>query len=72
MPNRAIERAPLGHQPHDLGHRLTVLQQIHNFAATNDPDYLPRIRDYVMRGGGEGSVSSAGKWNASWAIAGVR
>jgi signal transduction histidine kinase len=30
---------------HDLGHRLTVLQQIETFAATNDPDYLPRIRD---------------------------
>jgi signal transduction histidine kinase len=30
---------------HDLGHRLTILQQIEQLAATNDPDYLPRIRD---------------------------
>src|SRR5205807_7004427 len=30
---------------HDLGHRLTILQQIEQLAATNDADYLPRIRD---------------------------
>jgi signal transduction histidine kinase len=30
---------------HDLGHRLATLQQIQQLAATNDPDYLPRIRD---------------------------
>jgi signal transduction histidine kinase len=30
---------------HDLGHRLTILQQIEQLAAMNDPDYLPRIRD---------------------------
>jgi signal transduction histidine kinase len=30
---------------HDLGHRLTILQQIEQLAATNDSDYLPRIRD---------------------------
>ena len=30
---------------HDLGHRLTVLQQIEQLAAMNDADYLPRIRD---------------------------
>jgi signal transduction histidine kinase len=29
---------------HDLGHRLTILQQIEQLAATNDADYLPRIR----------------------------
>jgi signal transduction histidine kinase len=30
---------------HDLGHRLTILRQIEQLAATGDPDYLPRIRD---------------------------
>jgi signal transduction histidine kinase len=30
---------------HDLGHRLAILKQIQALAATNDPDYLPRIRD---------------------------
>ncbi|HEY6909038.1 MAG TPA: sensor histidine kinase [Myxococcales bacterium] len=30
---------------HDLGHRLATLRQIQQLAATNDPDYLPRIRD---------------------------
>ncbi|HYY52503.1 MAG TPA: sensor histidine kinase, partial [Myxococcales bacterium] len=30
---------------HDLGHRLTILQQIEQLAAMNDADYLPRIRD---------------------------
>ena len=30
---------------HDLGHRLTILQQIEQLAATNDADYLPRIRE---------------------------
>lgn len=30
---------------HDLGHRLTILQQIEQLAATGDADYLPRIRD---------------------------
>ena len=30
---------------HDLGHRLAVLQQIEYQAATNDADYLPRIRE---------------------------
>ncbi len=30
---------------HDLGHRLTILRQIEQLAAMNDPDYLPRIRD---------------------------
>jgi len=30
---------------HDLGHRLTILQQIEHLAATNDADYLPRIRE---------------------------
>jgi signal transduction histidine kinase len=30
---------------HDLGHRLTVLQQIEQLAAMNDADYLPRIRE---------------------------
>ncbi|HEY2030115.1 MAG TPA: ATP-binding protein [Myxococcales bacterium] len=29
---------------HDLGHRLTILRQIEQLAATGDPDYLPRIR----------------------------
>ena len=30
---------------HDLGHRLTILQQIEQLAATNDADYMPRIRE---------------------------
>jgi len=30
---------------HDLGHRLTILRQIEELAAMNDPDYLPRIRE---------------------------
>src|SRR3989440_198057 len=30
---------------HDLGHRLTILQQIEQLAALNDADYLPRIRE---------------------------
>jgi signal transduction histidine kinase len=30
---------------HDLGHRLTILKQIEQLAATGDADYLPRIRD---------------------------
>lgn len=30
---------------HDLGHRLAILQQIEHQAATNDVDYLPRIRE---------------------------
>src|SRR5207245_9622644 len=30
---------------HDLGHRLTILQQIEPLAAMNDADYLPRIRE---------------------------
>src|SRR5262249_53179225 len=30
---------------HDLGHRLTILRQIEQLAATGDADYLPRIRD---------------------------
>ncbi|TMB08983.1 MAG: sensor histidine kinase [Deltaproteobacteria bacterium] len=30
---------------HDLGHRLTILQQIEQLAAMNDADYLPRIRE---------------------------
>jgi signal transduction histidine kinase len=30
---------------HDLGHRLTILRQIEQLAAMNDPDYLPRIRE---------------------------
>jgi len=30
---------------HDLGHRLTILQQIEQLAAMNDVDYLPRIRE---------------------------
>ena len=30
---------------HDLGHRLTILQQIEQLATMNDADYLPRIRD---------------------------
>jgi len=30
---------------HDLGHRLTILQQIEQLAATGDPDYMPRIKD---------------------------
>jgi signal transduction histidine kinase len=30
---------------HDLGHRLAILKQIHQLAAMNDADYLPRIRD---------------------------
>src|SRR2546430_196 len=30
---------------HDLGHRLTILRQIEQLAAMNDPEYLPRIRD---------------------------
>ena len=30
---------------HDLGHRLTILKQIEQLAATNDPDYMPRIRE---------------------------
>jgi signal transduction histidine kinase len=30
---------------HDLGHRLTILRQIEQLAATGDPDYLPRIRE---------------------------
>jgi signal transduction histidine kinase len=30
---------------HDLGHRLTILQQIEQLAATCDADYLPRIKD---------------------------
>src|SRR5262249_57842281 len=28
-----------------LGHRLTILRQIEQLAAMNDPEYLPRIRD---------------------------
>jgi signal transduction histidine kinase len=30
---------------HDLGHRLAILQQTKALAETNDPAYLPRIRD---------------------------
>jgi signal transduction histidine kinase len=30
---------------HDLGHRLIILQQIEQLAATGDAEYLPRIRD---------------------------
>ena len=30
---------------HDLGHRLAILQQTRALAETNDPAYLPRIRD---------------------------
>jgi signal transduction histidine kinase len=30
---------------HDLGHRLIILQQIEALAATNDADYMPRIRE---------------------------
>src|SRR5260370_11184589 len=30
---------------HDLGHRLILLQQIEQLAATGDAEYLPRIRD---------------------------
>ncbi len=30
---------------HDLGHRLAILKQIEQLAATNDAEYLPRIRD---------------------------
>src|SRR2546426_5582100 len=30
---------------HDLAHRLTILRQIEQLAAMNDPEYLPRIRD---------------------------
>ena len=32
---------------HDLGHRLATLQQIEQFAAMNDADYLPRIRELL-------------------------
>jgi len=32
---------------HDLGHRLTILQQIEQLAAMNDADYLPRIRESI-------------------------
>jgi signal transduction histidine kinase len=32
---------------HDLGHRLATLQQIEQFAAMDDPDYLPRIRELL-------------------------
>ena len=34
---------------HDLGHRLTILQQIEQLAATDDADYLPRIRDSLAQ-----------------------
>lgn len=30
---------------HDLGHRLAILQQTKSLAETNDPAYMPRIRD---------------------------
>ena len=30
---------------HDLGHRLAILKQTRALAETNDPSYLPRIRD---------------------------
>ncbi|HEX4386471.1 MAG TPA: ATP-binding protein [Myxococcales bacterium] len=30
---------------HDLGHRLAILKQIEQLAATGDPGYLPRIRE---------------------------
>ena len=32
---------------HDLGHRLATLQQIEQFAAMDDADYLPRIRELL-------------------------
>src|SRR3989475_6373408 len=36
---------------HDLGHRLTILQQIEQLAAINDADYLPRIRESLAAEG---------------------
>jgi len=30
---------------HDLGHRLAILKQTRELAETNDPSYMPRIRD---------------------------
>src|SRR5262249_53703731 len=47
---------------HDLGHRLTVLQQIEQLAATNDADYLPRIRDSLA-----GEVSTLRRFVADFA-----
>ena len=47
---------------HDLGHRLAILQQIEQLAATDDAAYLPRIRESL-----QGEVSTLRRFVSDFA-----